>query len=131
MFELKEVLIFLSPVILAILVYTLWPKRKKLSPLDIQSYIIRIKSTQNLAPAHAVMECHKIFISALSIIITDKNCTAAQKIKPLAQRFSQINDIWFLHRLRNKIAHEMNIEVGPHNAKKARSVFIQAISELA
>ncbi len=127
--ELGFVIIAIVICLLVLLVWKLGQK-KKLSASTIIKYSAKIRKTSTLNPAHAVMESHKIFVSALSELFSNKNLTAAQKIAKIQKRLPNPAKIWQHHNLRNKIAHETDVEVTKRQAEKARYDFIKALEKL-
>lgn len=45
-------------------------------------------------------------------------------------RFSQLNSVWYVHKLRNQIAHEHDFSVDYHQARRALSTYKQALKDL-
>ena len=105
-------------------------KGKKLSEENFREYSQRILNTKYLDPAHAIMESHKIFVAAVSTICTEKRLTSAQKVSRYAKSFPNERKIWQLHRLRNELAHEVEVEVLQTQAELARREFIRALKAL-
>ncbi|MCF7812008.1 hypothetical protein K9M59_00125 [Candidatus Gracilibacteria bacterium] len=126
-----EIAIFLGLGILIILLGVVFLCfRKKVSlPSDFATRTIhQIKNTHNLDPAHALLESHKIFVSALETLFPNqKNMTAAETISKIAPRFTNEHDIWKFHRIRNKIAHEPGIRISYEDSHAARQAFIRAL----
>ncbi|EKD64900.1 MAG: hypothetical protein ACD_50C00256G0002 [uncultured bacterium] len=44
--------------------------------------------------------------------------------------FSDLNGVWFAHKLRNKIAHELDSRVSMGEAKRALAAFKRAFVDL-
>jgi len=53
-----------------------------------------------------------------------------EKLKKSKSLFTHINHIWFAHKLRNKIAHEIDFHVSKRDYKLAISAFRKAFSDL-
>jgi hypothetical protein len=56
--------------------------------------------------------------------------TMGERLKTAKNRFTNINDIWFAHKLRNRIAHETDINLNFVVTKKALFIFKKALKEL-
>ncbi len=46
------------------------------------------------------------------------------------ERFSQVNSVWYVHKLRNQIAHEHGFSVDYHQARRALATYKQALKDL-
>lgn len=53
-----------------------------------------------------------------------------EKLKKAAPLFSSNNDVWFAHKLRNRLAHELHAEVSSVEASKALQAFKRALQDL-
>lgn len=56
--------------------------------------------------------------------------TMGERLKRSGSRFSELNSVWYAHKLRNQIAHEPDIEISYPQAKKALAIFKQALKDL-
>ncbi len=45
-------------------------------------------------------------------------------------KFTQLNSVWYVHKLRNQIAHEHDFSVDYNQARRALSVYKQALKDL-
>ncbi|MCF7905916.1 hypothetical protein K9L63_01865 [Candidatus Gracilibacteria bacterium] len=104
--------------------------KKKLSFSIFEDAKQKISNTEKLAPSHAILEAHKIFISALQTLNSKSKTTAAQATQNVVKRFPNEQYIWQFHRLRNQIAHEPDIHVSPMQAEEARREFVRALESL-
>ncbi len=126
-----EITIFLFCAIFLFGIWFLIVKRPtKLSAENYKKYSAKILNTKYLDPAHAILESHKIFVAAISTICTEKRLTSAQKVSRFAKQFPNERKIWQLHRLRNELAHEVEVEVLKTQAELARREFIRALRAL-
>lgn len=106
-------------------------KRKSFPPLshhEIEKWSQKIQDTKHLNPAHSILEVHKIFIRALNS--DDEKKTAVEILRKYESRIGNMKQIWKWHRLRNKIAHEVEITISIAQAQKAREDFIRALNFL-
>lgn len=56
--------------------------------------------------------------------------TMGDRLKSAGNRFSNVDDVWFAHKLRNRIAHESDVNVNLVTAKKALGIFKKALKDL-
>ena len=124
-FQLLFIIIFI--IFLLILVFVLG-RTKKIPQNIVNKFIKKIEATKNLDPSLSIMMSHKYFIAALASLTSKKK--AAERIKIIADRLPNKAQIRRFHRLRNKIAHEVEINVIPTEANLARKNFIKALESL-
>ncbi len=119
-------------IIVGVLLIMLWQlsRTKKIPAQIVTKFSAKIKETAALDPDHALLETHKIFVSALSTLFKDKKLTAAQKIAKVQKNLPNKQKIWHHHRLRNKIAHETDFHISSTQAEKARQDFVRALKSL-
>ena len=79
-------------------------------------------------PKHAVLEADKILDEALKLKGYSGNL--GEKLKQAGGLFSNENNVWAAHKLRNRIAHELNIKISENEAKTALHRFKQALNDL-
>jgi len=54
-----------------------------------------------------------------------------ERLKKIGKdRFSQLNAVWYAHKLRNQIAHEHGFSVDYNQAKHALGTYRQALKDL-
>ena len=56
--------------------------------------------------------------------------TMGDRLKRSGGRFSNINSVWRVHKLRNAIAHETDLEVSYKQAHNALTIYKQALKDL-
>ena len=59
-----------------------------------------------------------------------KGETMGERMKSARDVWSNANDIWTAHKLRNRIAHETDITVGYANARRALSAYKRALKDV-
>lgn len=129
----KELFLILGGLIVALLLVLFSRRRKKLPRPVSDEAIKNIRATEGLAPAHAIIEAHKIFIFTLALLIEEsqrKKVKAADVVKRFVKQMPNEAQIWKTHRLRNRIAHEPNMNVSSTQADLARRDLIRAIQSL-
>lgn len=56
--------------------------------------------------------------------------TMGERLKRSGERFTDINAVWRVHKLRNALAHESDLEIGYNQAFNALSVYKKALKDL-
>ncbi|HEX3082431.1 MAG TPA: hypothetical protein VHQ86_04200 [Candidatus Saccharimonadia bacterium] len=56
--------------------------------------------------------------------------TMGDRLRSAGSRFSNRNDVWSAHKLRNALAHEVGFDLVPSQAKEALSQFEQGLKDL-
>ena len=106
-------------------------KRKKISSNDlkkIRQHWEKVEKNIKQDPKGGVIEADKILDEALKI--KGYQGSVGEKLKKAGPLFKNENNVWNAHKLRNRIAHELNIEVSEGNAKIALSQFKQGLKDL-
>lgn len=112
-----------------ILIYVLFGKRRFLSDRDRVEYVEHWNSIrQSPDHRHAVMEADKL----LDILLGKKGYKGplGEKMKKGGKLFSDINGVWSAHKLRNRIAHELNHKLSAGDAAAAMRQFERAFKDL-
>lgn len=89
----------------------------------------QLNKTQPSSFQLCVLNADKLLDSALR----DKGFkgqTMGERMKNAAQSFSNRNDIWNAHKLRNRIAHEADVHVTYDFAKTSLNAFRQGLKDL-
>ncbi len=117
-------------ILAAILVlYVLFSKKTKLSSSQIKKihqFINRINNETDYK--RIIIDLDKL----LDYILKQKGFkgTLGEKMKKARNLFSNNNDIWFAHKLRNKIAHDIDFCLREKDAQKAIKYFKKAFNDL-
>lgn len=109
---------------------------KRTHKFDVEEYQTRwLKIENNLIKGDprtynlAVLEGDKLLDHALRELgLSGK--TMGERMKRIGGKFSQINHVWYAHKLRNQIAHEQDFSVDYNEARKALAAFRQALKDL-
>lgn len=56
--------------------------------------------------------------------------TMGERLKHVGGRFTQVNAVWYAHKMRNQIAHEHGFSVDYNQAKHALGSYKQALKDL-
>jgi len=110
--------------------------RKGPHPLDVEKYRSRwLAIEQGLRQAEtssyqlSVLNADKLLDQAMK----DRGCggnTTAERMKVATPKWSQSQQVWAAHKLRNKIAHEPDFTVTYNEARQAMGAFKRALKEL-
>ena len=109
---------------------------KRAHKFDVEDYQTRwLKIENNLVRGDrrtynlAVLEGDKLLDRALRELgLSGK--TMGERMKRIGGKFSEVNRVWYAHKLRNQIAHEQDFEVEYDDARKALAAFRQALKDL-
>lgn len=77
----------------------------------------------------AIMEADKLLDQALIARGAHGN-TLGERLKSSSNKFSKLNAVWGVHKLRNQIAHEPDARLTYSMAEKSLVVFKQALKDL-
>ena len=104
-------------------------KRKVLTSQDRQKYL---RHWQDICNEHdrakAVLEADKL----LSILLRVKGYTGSvgSKLKAAETLFTDLDSVWYEHKMRNKVAHDMGHRVSEKDWEKASRGFKRAFKDL-
>ena len=104
-------------------------KRRKQRKIVFRSKIVKLLKKISIIPtSQKVLEYDKI----LDLCLKEKGLkgTTGQKMRKYNKKFLNTNAIWFAHKLRNKIAHEIDFEPSTAEIQKSERVFSKEIREL-
>ncbi len=75
-----------------------------------------------------VMEADKVLDKALKLL--GFQGSLGDKLKQAGPRFRDVNAVWSAHKLRNRLAHELNSSPTPDETKRAMAAFKAALKDL-
>lgn len=110
--------------------YVVWKRSKKaMSQKDKQTYLemwSRIQRDSDLR--HAVMDADKL----LDKLLTYKGYSGSlgEKLKRSGKLFSDLNGVWAAHKLRNRLAHELDARLSDSEGRRALQQFERAYRDL-
>lgn len=116
--------------LLVVYVFFKFKNRKKFSFLElnyINSHWIRIIDMFPNNPKSSILDADKLLDYALSR--KGFSGSLGEKLKKAGPRFSSLNNVWFAHKMRNKIAHELS-DIDISDAKMALGYFKKALNDL-
>ena len=127
--ELIWLLVFL--IIIYFLLLWAWKRwwRKRWSKADLKLFAKnwqRIQAEKDLRMK--ILEADKL----LDLMLKKRQLkgSLADKLKMYGQNFSDLDGLWKAHKLRNKLAHELDFTVGLNQSKEAMNKFGQAFKDL-
>lgn len=129
-----EIIILLVLLLGAPLIALLFRKKKRIPSSVAKKAIRDIQKTESLAPAHAIIETHKIFIFTLATLLPPeqrRKVKAVDVVKKYIKQMPNEAQVWKTHRLRNKIAHEPDIKITNTHSDLARRDLIRALKSLS
>jgi len=127
--EIALAIILIFAFLFAFVVFIKYKKGKQFSSNDnrfIKNHWEMVENEPNLK--QAVIEADKLLDFALGKKGLQGNL--GEKLKNAQGYFTDINSVWAAHKLRNRIAHEMNIKIYDNEAKRALKQFKQGLKDL-
>jgi len=103
-------------------------RTKKLSKKDSRIIKAELKKIDNLSNEEKIVTMDKLLDYALGKI--GKTGTMHEKLKESGMVFGDINGVFKAHRLRNKIAHEVSVNVLGQEYKEAFKTYTKALKDL-
>jgi len=76
-------------------------------------------------PSRRVLEAEKVCDAVLKAL--EYQGTFAEKLQAAAPRLTHVEELWSAHRLRNRIAHEMNCRVSDADGRRAVQAFASIV----
>ncbi len=77
---------------------------------------------------HAVINADKLLDSLLEK--RGYKGSLGQKLKSAGSLFNDLDGVWAAHKLRNRIAHEMDVQISTKEAQRALDNFARAFKDL-
>lgn len=123
-------LLFLGLLAFCCLAHVVWSlKKRKVPARDAQKLREAWQGLASVADPHRrVLDAEKIVDQALGIL--GYRGTFADKLRLAGPRFSDIESLWRAHKLRNRIAHEMNAALTEADASRALAAFRKGLDDL-
>jgi len=125
-------LVIAALVIVAGIAFFFWRKiqsRRYLSGAKAQQLLAAWARIPSIADDHRkIIEADKIVDQALYEL--GYRGSFADKMKKAQARFPNKEQLWQAHKLRNRIAHEMNVQLLPREVQSALMAFEQALKKL-
>lgn len=104
--------------------------------LDVEKYRSRwltieqqLKRDENSSHHMSVLNADKLLDQALQEKGV-RGTTMGERMKEAQSKWSNANNVWTAHKLRNQIAHEPDFSVGYDSARRALTAFKQALKDV-
>jgi hypothetical protein len=110
--------------------------RGKAQPLDVERYRTSWLTIEQQLVKGDEATCHLVVLNADKLLDQAlkqrgfKGETMGHRMKSARDTWSNANNVWNAHKLRNKIAHESDVTVGYDSARRALSAFKQGLKDL-
>lgn len=106
-------------------------KHRGLSDKDQRFFIVKWQEISDIAqkePRTCILEADKL----LDHLLSKKGYggSLGDKLKKAETLFTDLNGVWYAHKMRNRVAHEINFTVSSSDASKALSFFRRAMRDL-
>ncbi len=116
----------------AVILFVMGHGRKGSKQLDVDRYrtswMTLVKGEES--------SCHLVVLNADKLLdqaLKQRNFkgdTMGERMKSARDTWSNANNVWSAHKLRNRIAHEPDVQVGYDNARRALSAYKQALKDV-
>lgn len=132
------VILFLTALVIGIFVFIaiLLTSRSKrtLDKMEYQTDFLAIENdldrSNKLSYNLCIVEADKLLDKALRELNIPGNTMGERLKKCDRNRFTHLNDVWAAHKLRNQIAHEPRFSVDYTQARRAITIYRQALKDL-
>lgn len=131
MMEAWAILIGVVILIVAFGLYVLFYRKQHFSTRqkkNIRKYWMEVELLGKHNPEQAILRADKLLDHALEI--AGFKGTLGEKLKQARHVFSDNNQLWNAHKIRNKIAHEVHFQPNPTQVMAALKGFRQAFHDL-
>lgn len=130
--DLNLVILFVTIVVVSILLLAMMRKRRKSLSSKQQRFFRehwkQIEDFQKEDPHYVILYADKLLDKALKI--KGYNGSVGEKLKKAQALFSDLNGLWSAHKLRNRVAHELNIQPNERETASALNSFKKALRDL-
>ena len=106
------------------------------SQLDVDKFRTRWMTIEQGLKRDEVVTYQMSVLNADSLLdkaLKDKGipgATMGERMKAMKQKWSNANNVWTAHKLRNKIAHESEVKIDYDNARRTLASYKQALKDL-
>jgi hypothetical protein len=110
--------------------------RRGPTKLDVEKYRTRWMTIEQQLKRDELMTYHMSVLSADTLLdqaLKDRGISGAtmgERMKQMQQKWSNANNVWTAHKLRNQIAHEPDVKLSYDTARRALSSFKQALKDV-
>jgi hypothetical protein len=110
--------------------------KKGQSNLNVDKYRLKWMQIEQQLKRDEPSSCHLAVLNADKLLdqaLRERGVrgnTMGERMKTIKDTWSNANNVWTAHKLRNQIAHETDVSVGYDDARRALSGFKQALKDL-
>jgi len=136
-FSSQVIVLFATVILLAvIIILAIIVTKRRNSGLNVEKFRSEwmkinnsLDSSNIMTYQMGILNADKLLDKALKDIGIPGN-TMGDRLKVSKSRFSNINQVWSVHKLRNHIAHDTNVKLNIVTAKKAIFIYKKSLKEL-
>ena len=133
-----SIILFLAAILVfgAILFAVVSLTKRGPSRLDVEKYRTRWLTIEHSLKRDEVGSYHMSILNADSLLdkaLQEKGvqgATMGERMKQLQKTWSNANNVWSAHKIRNQIAHEPDAKISYDNARRALASFKQALKDV-
>lgn len=120
----------------AVILFVMGHGRKGAKQLDVDRYRTSWMTIEQQLVKGEESSCHLVVLNADKLLdqaLKQRNFkgdTMGERMKSAKDTWSNANNVWSAHKLRNRIAHESDVQVGYDNARRALSSYKQALKDM-
>lgn len=120
----------------AVILFVMGHGRKGSKQLDVDRYRTSWMTIEQQLVKGEESSCHLVVLNADKLLdqaLKQRNFkgdTMGERMKSARDTWSNANNVWSAHKLRNRIAHEPDVQVGYDNARRALSAYKQALKDV-
>ena len=131
------VFLAIAIILVGILIFVaIWLTGHHAHHFDVEQYQTDFLSIENSLQKENPMSCNMCVIEADKLL--DKALmemgvpgkTMGERLKRSGDKFTELNKVWYSHKLRNQIAHERGFQLKYTQARHALSNYRQALKDL-
>lgn len=124
--------VFIIFFLFLVVVYAITFRKRRFSEKDRKYVAAKWNEISHTGARTCIMEADKLLDFCLGKVLGSKyeRVSLGEKLKLKGAMFSDLNGVWFAHKLRNKIAHELDFRVSMVEVKRALSAFKRAFVDL-
>ena len=110
--------------------------RGKSRQLDVERYRTSWLTIERQLVKGEESSCHIVILNADKLLDQAlrqngfKGDTMGARMKAATNSWTNANNVWNAHKLRNRIAHETDVKVGYDNARRALGAFKQGLKDM-
>lgn len=113
-------------VVIFVAIKSMRPRLSASQKSQYQKLWIRIKNGQDLK--HSILDADKLLDKLL--LANGYNGTTGEKLKNAKKLFMDYNGVWKAHKLRNRLAHEIDVKLSNEDARTVLKLFERAFRDL-